>query len=305
MKTIRTILFATALSLALPLTAQDFGYPKEKAFYKAHWNEVLNDLGEEANIDRAQYVLFDFNGDNSAELYLWLGPKDEYLYTIRENKAIRVSQTESEADDDFDLGPFYPYFMAPYEMLVDKPIDQQITTEQQIYDRFDIPSIWFKLHRKVEGTFNIKNAIKALNCFDCEFISDAMYALYTGEFSDEWVDQHVVDITNGYAMLDFKTHYKNMVEFCYWNLPNGEKLLAMNYHIGGYEDDETDWFAQTLFMKYNPKTHYLEPVVAPIQGMDFKIEYSFLLPHKGKNITLSGADDAVLKWTGNGFKYQL
>lgn len=305
MKNLRTLAILLALVLALPICAQDFGYPKEKAFFKAHWNEVLEDLGPDVYIGDAQYVLFDFDKDGSAELYLWFGQNAEYLYANKNNKAVRVSDSNAKEEYVYGLDAFYPHFMAPYELLLDKPVDQEMATEQQIYDRFDIPRIWFKLHPKVEGKFNIKTAMEALCCFDSEFVSPAMYALYTGQYSKDEVKEFVVDAANGYAGLEYKTYYHNSVEFCYWNLSDGKKLLAMNYHIGGYEDDEgTDWFAQTLFMEYDPKTQMLKPVVAPIAGYDFKYEYTFQLPRKGKNILLFGADDNELVWTGSGFKYE-
>lgn len=290
--------------IALPSVAQDFGYPNDKAFFKAHWNEVVKDLSHKDYIDGAQYILFDFDGDGSAELYLWFDKKDAYLYQNKGGKAVRVSETNRNVHDTFDLGPFYPHFMAPYELLLDLPVKNFEAMEQHIYGRYDIPRIWFGMHPEVEAPFNIKNAINALLDFDCEFLSEAMYALYCGEYSKDEVKEFVVDVSNGYASYEFKTYYKNKVEFCYWNLPAGEKLLAMHYHIAGYEDDERDdWFEQTLFMKYDPQSKRLNPVVAPISGYDFRQEFNFNLPRRGKNILLIGADDKHLVWTGSGFKY--
>lgn len=304
MMTLKQLAIAAIMTLALPLTAQDFGYPNDKAFFKAHWQEVVNDLGPDKYLDNAQYVLFDFDQDGQAELYLWFTRHDEYLYAKRGDKAVRVSESARTEQDQYQLdGRFYPHFMAPYQLLIDQPIKEGILTEQHIYDRFDVPGIWFRLHPKVEGKFGIKKAIEALNCFDCEMISDAMYALTTGQYDKEFTRECLVDLANGYAVYEMNTHYKNEVEFCYWNLADGDKLLAMHYHIGGYEDDDADWFEHTLFMRYNAKTQYLEPVVAPIQGFDFVREYNFALPRKGKNILLIGADDNELVWTGNGFKY--
>lgn len=292
------------LLLVLPVSAQDFGHPKDKEFYKAHWNEIIADLGPDQYIESAQYVLYDFDKDGHAELYLWFGNNEEYLYTNKNNKAVRVSETNKTVDDAFSLDPFYAHFMAPYELLLDKPVNQQMSTEQQVYDRFDIPRIWFKLHPKVEGKFNIRTAIRALCSFDCEFLSPAMEALSTGEYSKDEVEEFVTDVTNGYAKLSFKSYYMNQVEFCYWNLSDGDKLLAMHYHFSGYEDDDpVEWIEQLLFMKYDAKTQTLNPVVAPIEGYDFFGEYNFELPRRGKNITLIGPEYSELVWTGSGFKY--
>lgn len=304
MKKLFGLAILLASMIALPLSAQDFGYAKDKAFYKAHWDEVVKDLGPDKYLDGAQYVLFDFDEDGSAELYLWFDKHDEYLYTNKGNKVVRVSETRREVDDAFDLSSFYAHFMAPYELLLDQPVKDFEAMEQHIYGRFDIPKIWFGMHPEIEGKFNIKNAINALLNFDCEFLSDAMYALYCEEYEKDEVNEFVVDVTNGYAKYEFKSHYYNMVEFCYWNLTGGEKLLAMHYHIGGYEDDEeSDWFEQTLFMKYDPVTNRLNPVVAPIEGYDFKQEFNFQLPRRGKNIMLIGPDNDELVWNGSGFKY--
>ena len=306
MKTFKIIMAALAMMLSLPIAAQDFGYPKDKAFYKAHWNEIVKDLGGPDMLFNAQYVLFDFNKDNSAELYLWLSPKDEYLYSIKGGKVVRVSETARPVEDEFWLGQFYAHFMAPYEMLLDKSVNQDMAMEQHFYDFVDVPGIWFKLHPKVEGTFNIKSALKAINCFDCDVLGDALYALSTGVYDKSAVadGDYVVDVQNGYAMISYRGDRINMVESCYWNLPTGEKLLALHFHLSGNgADGNTEWLEQTLFMKYDPKTKVLNPVVAPIQGYDFQEEYNFSLPRKGKNITLIGADNRELKWTGNGFKY--
>lgn len=304
MKNLIKLAMMLTLMTTLPCMAQDFGFPKDKAFYKAHWDEIVKDLGHKESLFGAQYILFDFDGDGSAELYLWFDKKDEYLYANKGGKAVRVSETKRNVNDAFDLGPFYPHFMAPYELLLDQPIKDFEAMEQHFYGRYDIPRIWFGMHPEVEEPFNIKNAINALYDFDCEFLSDAMYALYCGEYNKDEVNEFVVDVTNGYAMYEFKTHYYNMVEFCYWNLTGGEKLLAMHYHIGGYEDDDTDdWFEQTLFMKYDPQTKRLHPIVAPIEGYDFRHEFNFSLPRRGKNISLIGAETEELVWTGIGFKY--
>lgn len=304
MKNLKTLALLLALLLALPLTAQDFGYPKDKAFYKSHWNEVLKDLGDNVYIDNAQYVLFDFDKDGQAELYLWFSRQEEYLYAIQGNKAVRVSETARPVEDQFWLGSFYPHFMAPYQYLLDKPVPEFHAAEQHIYDMFDVPRIWFGLRPKIEGKFGIKSAIDAICCFDCRYLSDALYALVSGEYDKDNVSEYVVDAANGYAKFAYKEETIRMVELCYWNLANGEKLLAMHFHIScPAEDEEIEWFEQTLFMKYNPKTQYMEPVVAPIKGFDFQAEYNFSLPRRGKNITLIGADNHELKWTGNGFEY--
>lgn len=306
MKPLRTTAITLAMALALPLAAQDFGHPHDKAFYKAHWNEVEKDLGPDVYMGGAQYILFDFDKDGTAELYLWFSQQEEYLYTIKGDKVVRVSETARPVEDQFWLGSFYPHFMAPYELLLDQPVEQAMELEQHIYDMFDIPGIWFKLHPKVEEAFNIKSAIEALNCFDCYKLSDAMQALHTGNYNREEVEEggFVVDAANGYAKYRYKSPTMNMVEFCYWNLTNGEKLLAMHYHLSDQrEDGNTEWFEQTLFMKYDPTTKRLEPTVAPIKGYDFQQEYNFSLPRRGKNIELIGADNSELKWTGNGFEY--
>lgn len=307
MKPLQILAMALAMILAIPAAAQDFGHPKDKAFYKAHWNDIVEDLGPDAYLRDAQYVLFDFDKDGRAELYLRISRMEEYLYAIKGNKAVRVSETERPIEDQYWLGSFYAHFMAPYELLLDKPVDQEMVTEQHLYDMFDVPGIWFKLHPQVKGTFNIKTAIEALYCFDCHKLSDAMYALYTGRYDRNEVDKEdgfVVDIANGYAKYSYNTETMNMVEFCYWNLPNGEKLLAMHYHFSDtLGDGNTEWFEQTLFMKYDAKTKQLEPIVAPIKGFDFQEEYSFGLPRRGKNIKLYGAEDRELKWTGSGFEY--
>lgn len=304
MKTLKTWVLMFALLLSLPIMAQDFGYPKDKAFYKAHWNEVVKDLGDDVLLDRAQYVLFDFDKDGRAELYLWFSKQEEYLYAIQGNRVVRVSETARTVEDQYWLGSFYPHFMAPHQYLLDQPVPAFQAAEQQIYDMYDIPVIWFGMKPKVEGTFNIKSAIDALNCFDCWHLTDALTALTTGEYEKDFVSEYVVDTANGYAKFAYKDDHIRMVELCYWNLANGEKLLAMHFHFAyPAVDEEIEWFEHTLFMKYNPKTKCLEPVVAPIKGFDFQTEYNFSLPRKGKNITLVGADNHELKWTGRGFEY--
>ena len=306
MKTLKIIMIAVALTLSfsLQLSAQDFGYPKDKAFYKAHWDEVLKDLGPDQYFFDTHYVLFDFDKDGTAELYLRFSKDEEYLYTIKDNKVIRVSETARQVEDEFWLGSFYPYFMAPYELLLDKPVKEFESMEQQVYDIFEIPRIWFEIHPKVEGTFNIKSALKNICCFDSGFFSDALYTLETGEYSNDYVEEFVLDLSNGYASVKFRTDYMNKVEACYWNMANGEKLLAVHYHLTDvWGDNNVDWFEHILFMKYNPTTKRLNPVVAPIEGFDFQTEYNFSLPRKGKNITLIGAENHELQWTGSGFKY--
>lgn len=305
-KSFKAIIMMVVLSLSQPLLAQDFGYAKDKAFYKAHWNEVVRDLGPDTPLFGAQYVLFDFDKDHTAELYLWLSMHEEYVYTIKDNKVVRVSDASSRKEDGkYSLREFYAHFMAPYEMLLDKSIDKRYNTEQHLYEMSDIPSLWFKLNPKVQGKFNIRSAIDAIYCFDCETLSDIMRALSTGEYSKEYIDEYVCDVANGYACASVKGEITNRAEFCYWNLKNGEKLLAMHYHLSNRLPNatETEWFEQTLFMKYNPKTQRLTPVVAPIQNFNFMHECNFSLPRRGKNITLIGAEEKVLTWTGNGFKF--
>lgn len=303
---IKNIITAVVLLLSLPLSAQDFGHPKDKAFYKAHWNEVVRDLGPDVFIDNAQYVLFDFDKDNTAELYLWLSNYEEYVFTIKNNKVVRVSDASSRKQDGkYSLREFYAHFMAPYQMLLDKQIDKRYNTEQHLYDMYDLPSLWFKLNPKVKGKFNIRSAIDAIHCFDCETLGDIMRALTTGEYSKDYIDEYVCDVANGYACASIKGETINKAEFCYWNLKNGEKLLAMHYHLSNRlpNSNDTEWFEQILFMKYNPKTQRLTPVVAPIQNFDFMHECNFVLPRHGKNITLSGVEETVLSWTGSGFKF--
>lgn len=304
MKTLKKMLLTAAVMLSLPAAAQDFGYPKDKAFYKAHWDEVVKDLELEESPDFAQYVLYDFDKDGKAELFLRLFGRDEYLYSIRNNKVVRVSETSRDVEDEFWLGSFYAHFTAPVRMLLDKPLAGDFEAgEQQFYDKYDIPRVWFEMRPKIEGAFSLKNVINALDCFDCEHLSDAFRVLETGKYSKDEVEEYVMDVQNGYASVQLKTETMNSVELCYWNMAYGEKLLAMHYHFSEVFDGKVDWFEQVLFMKYDPKTKYLTPIVAPIQGFDFRMECNFSLPRKGKNIRLIAAEDDELKWTGNGFKY--
>lgn len=303
MRKITQLAMMAAMTLALPLSAQDFGYPKEKAFYKAHWDEVVNDLYAD-KFYSAQYILFDFDKDGSAELYLWFDKNDEYLYSIKDVHVVRVSETARPVEDQFWLGSFYPHFMAPYEMLIDAPIDKNYPTEQHLYAPEDIPSLWFKLDPVVTGTFNIKSVVSALYMFDCVKLSEALYALETGTYSKDEVQEFVVDTANGYAKLKYRGTAENMVELCYWNMANGEKLVAMHYHMTDEQETESglNYMEQTLFMKYNPKTKHLVPIVAPIEGFDFQLECNIRLPRKGKNIELISTDIYTLTWTGSGFK---
>lgn len=290
----RLILLAIAATIALPLAAQDFGYPKDKAFYKAHWKEIVKQLDPDQYMPGAQYILTDIDNDGAAELYLWFSQKDTYFFGNQDNKLVRLSEPEY----------FYPHFMAPYELLLDKPVPQEMELVQHVYDKEDIPGIWFKLHPTVEGTFNIASACAALNIFDCAYLNDALYSLANNAYGEEYFREFVLDTKNGYAAVEFSTRYIKKIELCYWNLPNNEKLLALHYHLADeIDEDNVNWFEQTLFMKYIPATNRLEPIVAPIEGFDFQTEYNFSLPRKGKNITLIGADNHELTWTGNGFRY--
>lgn len=304
MNTVRNLPIILALAVGLPASAQDFGYPKEKAFYKAHWSEIVKDQGPERYYDRSQYLLFDFDHDGSAELYLWFDQYAQYLYSIKDGKAVRVSDNTREADDDFRVQNFEPHFMAPYELLLDKPVPPFEAAEQHVYDKWSIPGIWFGLHPKVEGPFNIKSLARALYAFDCPFLSEALYGFAGGRCPYDNVEEFVVDPANGfariYSLADWVT---NVVELCYWNMAGGEKLVALNYHLTDEYGDEVDSFQHTLFMKYSPTTKQLTPIVAPIAGYNFKGEYNFSLPRKGKDITLIGVDQEKLKWTGSGFKY--
>lgn len=297
------LIFATAI--ALPAAAQDFGHPREKAFYKAHWNDIVKDQDPEQFYMHSQYVLHDCDCDGSAELYLWFGQNEQYLYTIKGDKAVRVSDSNRTVDDAFSLEPFEPHFMAPYEMLLDKPVAEFEAMEQQLYDKWDIPGIWFGMHPKVEGTFNIKSVARAICNFDCPFLTEALDGFANGKCPYDNVEEFVVDPANGYARLySLADWINNMVELCYWNLPGGEKLVALNCHLSDKYNDEVDSFQQTLFMKYDPTTKRLNPIVAPIEGYNFKGEYNFELPRKGKNISLIGVDHETLKWTGSGFKHE-
>jgi len=301
---------ALTLTLSLPLTAQDFGYPQDRAFYKAHWQEVIADLNleDEDYLFDAQYVLYDFNHDNTAELYLRLNKNNEYLYANQGGKVVRVSQTDRQVHDDFWLARFTPYFMAPYQLLIDKPINKSFNTEQQLYDIDDIPGLWFKMETGVSGVFNIKSVAQALDCFDCNGYRDALYALSTGQYSKEEVKEFVLDTKNGYASVTYKSDYPNMVELCYWNMAGGEKLVAVHYdltEVWGENNDNVYNFEQLLFLKFNPKKKELEPIVAPIKGFDFSIQGNIALPRKGLNIVLRNeTDEHQLKWTGSGFQFE-
>lgn len=301
---LKFITLAIAMMSVSAVSAQDFGYPTEKAFYKAHWGEILTDLGSDFYVFDTRYVLYDFDHDGRAELYLWKSKGEEYLYAIQNDKAVRVSETARPIEDNFWLGAFYAHYMAPYELLIDEPIAPWQPMEQHIYDMFDIPHVWFGMHPKVEGKFNIKSAIEALACFDCQFLSDAMYYLAKGKYdAEEPVDEFVVDLTNGYARFKAKDETMNMVEFCYWNKADGKKLLAMHYHTSEtFSDGDVTWFEQILFMEYNPKTQEMTPVVAPIKGLDLQEEFNMELPRRGKDIRLIGVEESWLKWTGEGFE---
>lgn len=300
---------ATALiiitSIALPAAAQDFGYPSEKAFYKAHWNEVVQDQDSEQYYDNLQYLLFDYDNDGAAELYLWFNQYEQYLYSARNGKVVRVSDNSRETEDDFSIQNFEPHFMAPYELLFDKSVPDFEAMEQQVYDKWDIPGIWFGMHPKVEGTFNIKSVARAICNFDCPFLSEALDGFANGRCPYDNVEEFIVDPVNGFARLySLADWVANNVELCYWNMKGGEKLVALNYHLSDKFNDEVESFQQTLFMKYDPATKRLNPIVAPIEGYNFKGEYNFKLPRKGKNITLIGVDHETLTWTGKGFKYK-
>lgn len=305
MKTLRNAALMLALAVGLPAAAQDFGYPKEKAFYKAHWNEIVQDQDPERYFDRSQYFLYDFDNDHSAELYLWFGKNEYFLYSIKGGKVVRVSEFGRETDDDFYIANLEPHFMAPCQLLLDEPVPAFEAAEQHLYDKWDIPGIWFGMHPKVEGTFNIKSVACAICNFDCPFLSDALYDISQGKCSYDEIEEFVVDAANGYAkMSSIADWITNNVELCYWNLKGGEKLVALNYHLSDKYADEVESFQQTLFMKYDPTTKFLTPVVAPIEGYNFKGEFNYELPRKGKNITLIGVDYEELKWTGKGFKYE-
>lgn len=294
-----------AIAIALPTVAQDFGYPKEKAFYKAHWNEVVQDQDSEQYYDNLQYLLFDFNNDGVAELYLWFNQYEQYLYSARNGKVVRVSDNSRETEDDFSIQNFEPHFMAPYELLLDKSVPDFEAMEQQVYDKWDIPGIWFGMHPKVEGTFNIKSVARAICNFDCPFLSEALDGFANDRCPYDNVEEFIVDPVNGFARLySLADWVANNVELCYWNMKGGEKLVALNYHLSDKFNDEVESFQQTLFMKYDSTTKCLNPIVAPIEGYNFKGEYNFELPRKGKNITLIGVDHETLTWTGKGFKYK-
>ena len=300
---VRAVLMLLALTLSMPVVAQDFGYPSDKEFYKTHWNDVVADQGPDSMLELAQYVLFDFDKDGHAELYLWFTRGEEYLYAIRNNRVVRVNDTRQPVNNEYHLESFYPHFMAPCQLLLDQPVQEFVAMEQQSYDMMDVPRIWFGMHPVVEGTFGLKKAVEAIYCFDCHLLDDLLSALASGQHSPEYYEEYVMDTRNGYAMARLKTPHMNMVEMCYWNLANGAKLLAMHYHLSEEYDGQVTWFEQTLFMKYNPVTKRLDPVVAPIEGFDFMTEYNFSLPRKGLNINLIGAEDHELKWTGSGFRY--
>lgn len=293
-----------AMWLTLPAEAQDFGYPREKAQYKAHWQEIVKDLGRDKWLGDAEYVLYDFNHDGQAELFLHLQDNDEYVYALKNNRAVRVSETNRKTKDAFWLGQFFPFFTAPYEMLVDKTFDRRMATEQQIYDMEDMPRLWFKLRPQVTGSFNLKQAIKALNSFDCRFLSDAMYALHTGQYDRREVSEYVMDTANGYARITYRNETQDELEFAVWNTTDGRKLMAMHYQVAQVmPDGRKDVTERIMFMRYDPKTRVMTPIVAPIKGYDFTADVNLQLPRKGKNILMTGAGNHELKWTGTGFKF--
>lgn len=302
---LRNVAVLLATALAMPLCAQDFGYPKEKAFYKAHWDDIVADQ-EGDNSSFARYALQDFDHDGWAELYVFLWNKNEYLYTKKGNKAVRVSETQRPVEDLFSLDSFVPYYLAPCYMLQDKPMPEFESMEQHFYDRYEFPNVWFGLHPKVEA-FNLKNALNALVVCDSEFISDALSIMAGGHYDKSDVKNVVIDAANGYASVEFKTENKNFVECCYWNLANGGKLLAVHYLLNGHDEDPEGPFEQILFMKYDSKTKRMNPIVAPIKNFDFQMEFHFELPRKGKDIHLTGFTSMpmILKWNGNGFDYKI
>lgn len=306
MNSLRKTIMALALMLALPLSAQDFGYPKSKAFFKAHGEDLTKDLGDNTALFGAQYVLYDFDGDGSAELYVRNFMQEAFVYAIKGNKAVRIAENSLEKRDEY-VRDFHPCFMAPIEMLFDKPVPSGITTEQHIYDMDDLPFVWYRLRPKVSGTFNIKSAMQSLNTFDCVMLNDAIDALCTGNYDKSQVDAdggYIMDPSNGYARISYTAEPRGTIEFCYWNMKGGEKLFAMHYlYFTKDLDDNPFETEQTLFMKYDPKTKSMMPIVAPIEGFDFKFDCNFELPRTGKNIRLVGPTVRELKWTGSGFKY--
>lgn len=301
---IRFCVCAIACVMVQTAAAQDFGYPKEKAFYKAHWAEVVKAINT-SDISMAQYVLNDFNHDGKAELYLHVSNEEEYVLTEKNGKPVVVGSKASLEENEFCLDNFYLHFSAPYQLLLDKKVPQEHEWEQHIYDPEEIPDVWFALHPKVEGAFNIKSVVNALYCVDCYKLGDALSELYSGRYDKSQVSEYVMDVKNGYAMIQYNTKYWNMVEVCYWNTTDGKKLVALHY---GFNDEDengnaTNTIERLLFMRYDAAKKTLEPIAAPISKFDFQYECNIVLPRRGKNISLTGPQDDYLEWTGKGFKY--
>lgn len=305
MNIIKQVLMAIAITFSSSLSAQDFGYPQDKAFYKAHWNDIVKDLRDEYYLENMMYMLYDFDKDNRAELFLWTEERIRFLYAIKGGKAVRVCDSQKD-DPKYNFYSFYPYFLAPVQYLLDKKLPDGVQTEQQLYDKYSIVPAWYRTHPRVTGTFNIKTLAANLLEFDCFKIGDALQDIANGRKDESTMSEFTVDVKNGYACIRYNTPYFNTVELCYWNLTNGEKLVALAYEISDETETDVESFTHILFMKYNPKTKQLNPIAAPIQGFDFFKSYRFNLPQQGKNIQLSaddGEDDHTLQWTGNGFKY--
>ena len=117
-------------------------------------------------------------------------------------------------------------------------------------------------------------------------------------YSNEDVNEFVMDRAHGYCSIDFVSDATVIMEMCYWNLPNKGKLVAVKM-FDYYEDEHS----LLMVYRYDPEDSRLNPdldspLLEMVKGYD-----SIILPQTGANIELWNYDadqPDVLFYQGNG-----
>lgn len=111
-------------------------------------------------------------------------------------------------------------------------------------------------------------------------IWDAVKQYLTIEgYTNEDVDEFVLDRPAGYLSIDFMSNETVAAEMCYWSVPNGRHRLAVKV-----SDFAGDSMPRLYLYEYLREEGILKPCSGEPEGLIYGDIVNFVLPRKGKDI---------------------
>lgn len=169
----------------------------------------------------------------------------------------------------------------------------------------DVPSFWYLRSTAAVPVMNVQNAfsaiVRTLNVGDLNYMLQQLTSTNRPDYI-----KVINDSRNGFLQIKSEGQWDNVVECCYWNLPSGQKLVALYFH---YFFESLEVMANglncMLWYQYDPATKQMSPMLEPPYHGRFPdiSRYELQLPRQGKDIRLMERDElmGVLHWNGDGF----